>query len=246
MILEDGKYNYMIDIDGTLGDDIDNSNIEGMIDAKVYPNAVEEINRLYNDGHIITIFTARTSAEHKDVTETWLKKHGFKYHILLMDKPRFGSYRWIDNHSVEGLKFDNLNLEQEWTRIGNNLNNPGPKFEITKIKDKILVLPMTYERIDGYSIFIEKRLKDFNNGSIVIDTLLCNGITDYRFIEFEVDHEKHKVLWHTAKNISDSVDIDINYYANKHYSYHLDLVKNSSFIYEHHNIEQLLTGKRHD
>ena len=35
------------------------------------------------------------------MTEEWLKKHGFKYHSLLMGKPRGGNYHWIDNHLVK-------------------------------------------------------------------------------------------------------------------------------------------------
>jgi len=245
MILGEGKYNYMIDVDGTVSEDIDNSNPEGMINAKVYPNAVEEINRLYDDGHFITFFTARTSKDHKQITEEWLQKHGFKYHLLLMDKPRFGRYRWIDNHSVEGIYFNTSNSEKEWSKMRYVLDPPGLKFEMIQIKDKILILPMNYERIDNFLLLIENKLKNFK-GNIIIDTLLSNGITDYRFIEFDVDHNKNKILLNSAKNVNDTIDIDINYYANKYYSYHLDLVKNSPFIYKHHNIEQLLTGKSHD
>jgi hypothetical protein len=126
------------------------------------------------------------------------------------------------------------------------LDPPGAKFEMIQIKDKILVLPMTYERIDNFLLLIEKRVKNFSKGNIIIDLLLCNGVATNRFCEFEVDHNISKILLNSAKNATDTIDIDINYYANKHYSYHLDLVKKSPFIYEHHNIEKLLTGKNHD
>ena len=33
-------------------------------------------------------------------------KHGFKYHGLLMGKPRGGNYIWIDNLDVKGIKYD--------------------------------------------------------------------------------------------------------------------------------------------
>lgn len=246
MALEEGKYNYTIDIDGTICEDIDNNNPEGMINAKVYPNAVEEINRLYDKGHIITFFTARTSKDHKDITTEWLQSNGFKYHSLLMDKPRFGNYRWIDNHSVEGIHFNTSNSEKEWSRMRYVLDPPDPAFEMIQIKDKILVLPMDYDRIDGLIKYIEKRVKNFSKGNIIIDLLLCNGHVTNRFCEFEVDHGISKILWNTGSVITDTIDIDINYYANRHYSYHLDLVKNSPFIYEHDNIEQFLTGKSND
>ncbi|GIR82143.1 MAG: hypothetical protein CM15mP83_8690 [Flavobacteriaceae bacterium] len=35
------------------------------------------------------------------VTEDWLNSNGFKYHSLLMGKPRGGNYHWIDNHLVK-------------------------------------------------------------------------------------------------------------------------------------------------
>ena len=56
-------------------------------------------------GHIITFFTSRTE-EHREVTEMWLKKHDFKYHGLLMGKPRGGNYHWIDNCDVKATRFN--------------------------------------------------------------------------------------------------------------------------------------------
>ena len=41
-----------------------------------------------------------------DVTEVWLKENGFKYHGLLMGKPRGGNYHWVDNHIVRATRFD--------------------------------------------------------------------------------------------------------------------------------------------
>ena len=53
---------------------------------------------------MICFFTSRTEA-HREVTETWLKKHGFKYHSILMGKPRGGNYHWIDNHLVRATRY---------------------------------------------------------------------------------------------------------------------------------------------
>jgi hypothetical protein len=43
---------------------------------------------------------------HLDQThlEEWLNKHGFKYHSLLMGKPRGGNYHWVDNHLVKATR----------------------------------------------------------------------------------------------------------------------------------------------
>lgn len=96
--------NYLIDIDGTITDDVPNEEPERMVTCLPYPDALETLNKWYDEGHIITFFTSRTE-EHRDVTEVWLQKHDFKYHGLLMGKPRGGNYHWIDNHLVKATRF---------------------------------------------------------------------------------------------------------------------------------------------
>ena len=102
--LPDDVKNYMIDIDGTIGDDIPNEEPERMATARVYEDALEICNKWYDEGHVITFFTSRLP-EHKEVTEAWLDKHGFKYHGVLYGKPRGGNYHWIDNHLVKATRF---------------------------------------------------------------------------------------------------------------------------------------------
>ena len=104
-VLPDHIKNYMIDIDGTVGEDIPNEEPERMEDAEVYPDAIETINRWYDQGHIITFFTSRIE-EHREVTEKWLRKNGFKFHGMVMGKPRGGNYHWIDNHIVRATRFN--------------------------------------------------------------------------------------------------------------------------------------------
>ncbi|HUR31912.1 MAG TPA: hypothetical protein VMZ69_10810 [Saprospiraceae bacterium] len=96
--------NYLIDIDGTICDDIPNEEPERMVNCAHYPDALEVINKWYDEGHIITFFTSRTEA-HRKITEEWLQKVGFKYHGLLVGKPRGGNYHWIDNHIVRATRF---------------------------------------------------------------------------------------------------------------------------------------------
>lgn len=103
-ILPANVKNYLIDIDGTICDDIPNEQPERMATAEVYPDALETLNRWYDEGHIIYFFTSRTE-EHRQVTEAWLKKHGFKYHGIIFGKPRGGNYHWIDNHIVRATRF---------------------------------------------------------------------------------------------------------------------------------------------
>lgn len=103
-VLPDGIKNYLIDIDGTICDDIPNEEPERMATAKHFPDALETLNRWYDQGHIIYFFTSRTE-EHRQVTEHWLDEHGFKYHGMLMGKPRGGNYHWIDNHLVKATRY---------------------------------------------------------------------------------------------------------------------------------------------
>lgn len=96
--------NYLIDIGGTITDDIPNESAEQMIDCAPYPDAREIINAWYDEGHIITFFTARTE-DLREITERWLKQHDFKYHGLIMNKPRGGNYHWVDNNLVRASRF---------------------------------------------------------------------------------------------------------------------------------------------
>ena len=104
-VLPDGVKNYLIDIDGTITDDIPNEEPWRMETSLPYDGSVEIINSWFDDGHIITFFTSRTD-EHEIVTKQWLDKHGFKYHNILFNKPRGGNYHWIDNHIVRATRYD--------------------------------------------------------------------------------------------------------------------------------------------
>ena len=104
-VLPENTTNYLIDIDGTICDDIPNEEPQRMATAKVYPDALETLNKWYDEGHIICFFTARLES-HREITEKWLKDSGFKYQSLLMGKPRGGNYHWIDNHLVKATRYN--------------------------------------------------------------------------------------------------------------------------------------------
>lgn len=98
---------FLIDIDGTICDDIKNEEPHLYPTAKCYPDALRIINKWYDEGNVITFFTARESKD-RNVTETWLKDNGFKYHGLVMDKPRIKDgqeYIWIDNRKVRAVTY---------------------------------------------------------------------------------------------------------------------------------------------
>jgi len=104
-VLSKETKNYLIDIDGTICDDIPNEEPERMATAELYPEALDTLNKWYDEGHVITFFTSRTE-DHRQVTEAWLNKHGFKYHGILFGKPRGGNYHWIDNHIVKAPRYE--------------------------------------------------------------------------------------------------------------------------------------------
>ena len=104
-VLKNGAKNYLIDIDGTITDDVPNEEPERMSVVEPYTGAVETLNRWYDEGHVVTFFTSRTE-DVRAITEAWLDKHGFKYHGLLMGKQRGGNYHWVDNHIVKGTRYE--------------------------------------------------------------------------------------------------------------------------------------------
>ena len=98
---------FLIDIDGTICDDIKNEDSHLYASASAYPDALDIINKWYDEGHVISFFTARESKD-KAVTEQWLSENGFKYHGLVMDKPRIKDgqeYVWIDNRKVRAVTY---------------------------------------------------------------------------------------------------------------------------------------------
>ena len=96
--------NFLIDIDGTICEDIPNEQPERMKDAVAFPHAASHIKKLYDSNHVITFFTSRTE-DMRQVTENWLKENGFLYHSLIMNKPRGGNYVWIDNLNIRAYQY---------------------------------------------------------------------------------------------------------------------------------------------
>jgi len=104
-VLPEGIKNYLIDIDGTITEDIPNEEPNRMVTCLPFKDALLTCNKWFEEGHMICFFSSRLE-DHREITETWLKKHGFKYHTLLMGKPRGGNYHWIDNHLVKATRYN--------------------------------------------------------------------------------------------------------------------------------------------
>jgi uncharacterized HAD superfamily protein len=114
--------NFLIDIDGTICDDIKNEDSHLYLSAKPIEGSIEQINKWYSEGHTITFFTAR---EEKDraITISWLHENGVNFHGLIMDKPRCKNnddeYVWIDNRPVRGITYKGIwgNLKEVMKNI---------------------------------------------------------------------------------------------------------------------------------
>jgi hydroxymethylpyrimidine pyrophosphatase-like HAD family hydrolase len=79
--------------------------------AKPLPGAVESVNKLYNDGHQITIFSARSWSE-LEMTEATLNQYGFKYHYLLLGKVGYDVF--VDDRAIR--------FKGDWKKVLNKLN----------------------------------------------------------------------------------------------------------------------------
>lgn len=102
----------VIDIDGTICTE---ERTYSRSLAKPLIGAVESVNALYDQGHIIFLFTARTWMEF-EMTTDWLKRNGFKYHQLIMGKP-IGDV-WIDDRALQFTNWEDINdkLDKKWKK----------------------------------------------------------------------------------------------------------------------------------
>lgn len=97
----------LVDVDGTVSEDISNENSHLYENAKVLKGSLETLNKWHDEGASITFFTAREEKDRK-VTINWLNNNGFKYHGLIMGKPRIKEnqeYIWIDNRKVRAITY---------------------------------------------------------------------------------------------------------------------------------------------
>ncbi len=73
--------------------------------AKPQKGAVKSVNALYDQGHIIIIYSARTWMEF-EMTAAWLKTNKIKYHQLVLGKP-VGDV-WIDDRAIQFDSWENV------------------------------------------------------------------------------------------------------------------------------------------
>lgn len=89
---------YCIDIDGTLC----TKSEDDYSKAIPFEERISTVNKLYDDGHEIIIFTARgslTGINWEKLTEEQLKNWNVKYNKLMFGKP--GADYYIDDKAVD-------------------------------------------------------------------------------------------------------------------------------------------------
>lgn len=84
----------IIDLDGTICSE---EKTFSRANAVLLEGAVDAVNKLYDAGNTILIYSARTWAEY-EMTVKWLSQNGVKYHQLLLGKP-IGDV-WIDDRAL--------------------------------------------------------------------------------------------------------------------------------------------------
>jgi len=101
----------VVDIDGTVcttdlvnWKDVDEYP-EELDKALLIPKSLDIVNELYDMGYQIIFYTARRERA-RDVTERWLKRHGFKYHLLVLNKLVGDVY--IDDRSISGFDWNEV------------------------------------------------------------------------------------------------------------------------------------------
>ncbi len=71
-----------------------------------WPENIEKINKLYDDGHKIVYWTARgsgTGIDWREVTEKQFDEWGVKYHELILKKPLYNVF--IDDRNINAYEF---------------------------------------------------------------------------------------------------------------------------------------------
>jgi len=82
---------YVIDIDGILCEK------KGPYKDRIpIKNNIKKVNRIFNRGGLIILYTSRYNLD-RQITEEWLDKNKVKFNILLMGKIKYDV--WIDDKS---------------------------------------------------------------------------------------------------------------------------------------------------
>ncbi len=138
-----GPKRICVDLDGTICTLQNKTGDYGA--AKPLPGAIETINRWYDEGHHIIIFTARRMRTCDgdvakvvemvgDITKKWLADHGVKHHELIFGKPY--AHVYIDDLALP-YKGDWRQVDEAVARIKTHVESDpvtAPQHTATKTK----------------------------------------------------------------------------------------------------------------
>ena len=108
------KLTIAIDIDGTIADSssVDfnkvDKNPDELMKAKPIKGAIEAVKKLHRQGHKIVFYSSRDHGS-KEMTRKWLKKHGFPFHHIEMEK--FVAHVYIDDRAINGCSWKRVMSE---------------------------------------------------------------------------------------------------------------------------------------
>jgi len=112
------KLTIAIDVDGTVADSsaIDFAKVDKdpreVMKARPIKGALAAVKKLHKEGHIIVFHTSRNYGS-IEATKKWLKKHGFPFHHIVMDK--FTAHVYIDDRAINGC---------DWKRVMREIRRP--------------------------------------------------------------------------------------------------------------------------
>ena len=108
------KLTIAVDVDGTVANSshIDFTVVDKdpakLMKAKPIKEALKTIRKLYRQGHKIVFYSSRTN-QSKKITKKWLKKHGFPFHHIEMEK--FVAHVYIDDRAINGCDWKKVTEE---------------------------------------------------------------------------------------------------------------------------------------
>ena len=95
---------YVFDIDGTICSLVENADYKN---AKPLKSRINKVNKLFEEGHTIKLFTARgtqTGIDWTKTTKLQLKEWSVQYHELIMNKKPHGDL-YIDDKAINEENF---------------------------------------------------------------------------------------------------------------------------------------------
>lgn len=227
------------------------------VNAEPIQPVIDKLNRLYDEGYYIKLFTGRGQLScngdldliierNKDVLETWLKKHGVKYHELIFGKP-LGDW-YIDDKGLSVSDFlnaefcelrggSNSSIRREYNRvIKQSKTSQAQYYWYRSAKELGIDLMYSIDLPHIYSCVGDTLYMDYIDGRHLCDCLTardldilvstCKNFKDIKNCELgkDIDGYCDNLLKHLDTNITRCVVDELKKYKN-------ELIDRSSFCH---------------